>query len=77
MLSVAQDNSHAQKVADEAVTKLQTANITASSRIATGEPEDALNKLVSEEGFDLLVMGAFGHSRIRNLIIGSTKTRVR
>ncbi|TCS48021.1 nucleotide-binding universal stress UspA family protein [Primorskyibacter sedentarius] len=74
VLSVAQDTTHAQKVADEAITKLHTANITASSRITTGEPEDALNKLVSEEGFDLLVMGAYGHSRIRNLIIGSTTT---
>ncbi|MGE4417405.1 MAG: universal stress protein [Marinobacterium sp.] len=74
VLSVAQDNTHAQKIADEAVTKLHAANITASSRIATGEPEEALNKLVSEEGFDLLVMGAYGHSRIRSLIIGSTTT---
>ncbi|WP_420851733.1 universal stress protein [Qingshengfaniella alkalisoli] len=30
--------------------------------------------MVSEEGFDLLVMGAYGHSRIRSLIIGSTTT---
>lgn len=44
---------------DEAVIKLHTANITASSRIATGEPEEALNKW---------------HSRIRSLIIGSTTT---
>lgn len=74
VLCVAQDSVHAQKVADEAVAKLHTSNIIASSRIAAGEPEDALNKLVSEEGFDLLVMGAYGHSRIRNLIIGSTTT---
>ncbi|HBZ43849.1 MAG TPA: universal stress protein UspA [Maritimibacter sp.] len=74
VLSVAQDNTDAQRVADEAVLKLQAANLTASSRIATGEPEDALTKLVSEEGFDLLVMGAYGHSRIRSLIIGSTTT---
>lgn len=74
VLCVAQDNTHAQKVADEAVARLNMANITASPRIATGEPEDALNKLVSEEGFDLLVMGAYGHSQIRSLIIGSTTT---
>lgn len=74
VLSVAQDNARAQKIADEAVAKLQAANITASPRIASGEPEDVLNKLVLEEGFDLLVMGAYGHSRIRSLIIGSTTT---
>jgi nucleotide-binding universal stress UspA family protein len=30
--------------------------------------------LVTSEGFDLLVMGAYGHSRIRSLVIGSTTT---
>jgi nucleotide-binding universal stress UspA family protein len=29
---------------------------------------------VEEGGFDLLVMGAYGHSRIRTLMIGSTTT---
>lgn len=74
VLSVSQDSMHAQKVSDEAVAKLKAAKISASSRIASGEPEDALHKLVAEEGFDLLVMGAYGHSRIRSLIIGSTTT---
>lgn len=74
VLCVAQDSTQAQKVADEAAAKLHAANVIASSRIATGEPEDVLNKLVIEEGFDLLVMGAYGHGRIRSLIIGSTTT---
>ncbi|MGB3279328.1 MAG: universal stress protein, partial [Pseudorhodobacter sp.] len=34
----------------------------------------ALGKLVEEEGYHMLVMGAYGHSRIRSLIIGSTTT---
>jgi len=29
-----------------------------------------------KEGFDLLVMGAYGHSRIREMILGSTTVRV-
>lgn len=74
VLSVAQDKARAQSTADEAVAKLQAAQITALPRVATGEPEDVLEKLVAEEGFDLLVMGAYGHSRIRSLIIGSTTT---
>nr|WP_252729568.1 universal stress protein [Pacificibacter marinus] len=74
ILSVAQNQTQAQTVADEAVSKLQIAKIAATSRVATGEPEDALHNLVSQEGFDLLVMGAYGHSRIRTLIIGSTTT---
>ncbi len=29
------------------------------------------------DGFDMLVMGAYGHSRIRSLVIGSTGEMVR
>lgn len=74
VLSVAQDSRRAQTVADEAVSKLNAVNIASTARIASGEPEDVLSKLIAEEGFDLLVMGAYGHGRIRNLIIGSTTT---
>ena len=35
-----------------------------------------VRQLVEEAGFDMLVMGAYGHSRIRNLIIGSTTTQM-
>lgn len=74
VLTVGADSTRARATAEEAVAKLHRANMQASARIASGEPEDALSKLVSEEGFDLLVMGAYGHSRIRSLIIGSTTT---
>ncbi|WP_138936640.1 universal stress protein [Roseovarius arcticus] len=74
VLCVGQDNARAQATAEEAVAKLHGANILASPRAATGEPEEVLAKLVSDEGFNLLVMGAYGHSRIRSLIIGSTTT---
>ena len=36
----------------------------------------ALGELVEAEGYDLLVMGAYGHSRIRAMIIGSTTTQM-
>ncbi|EPX84773.1 universal stress protein [Salipiger mucosus] len=74
VLSVSQDPARASKLADEAVARLRAADLTASARTSSGEPEDALNKVVQEEGFDLLVMGAYGHSRVRSLIIGSTTT---
>lgn len=59
---------------DDAVRALGAAGLTATARTVGGEPEDALQAVVASEGFDLLVMGAYGHSRIRNLIIGSTTT---
>ncbi len=46
----------------------------AETAILPGQPETALGKLVDEAQFGMLVMGAYGHSRIRSLIIGSTTT---
>jgi len=74
VLRVGQDNARATATAEEAVARLRSANITATPRGVAGEAEEVLGKLVSQDGFDLLVMGAYGHSRIRHLIIGSTTT---
>ena len=42
----------------------------------SGQPETELGKLVDDEGFGMVVMGAYGHSRIRSLVIGSTTTEM-
>lgn len=59
---------------DDAVARLAAAGLAADARIVDGEPDEALRAIVEAEGHDLLVMGAYGHSRIRSLIIGSTTT---
>ncbi|AMY71388.1 universal stress protein [Frigidibacter mobilis] len=59
---------------DDARAMLKAAGIDAETSILPGQPETALGKLVDETPFDMLVMGAYGHSRIRSLIIGSTTT---
>lgn len=59
---------------DEAAQTLRAAGIDATPRVVPGEPDEALQAVVASEGFDLLVMGAYGHSHIRSLIIGSTTT---
>ncbi|TGD43086.1 universal stress protein [Pseudotabrizicola sediminis] len=61
------ENAHAQ---------LRAAGLAAETKIVEGQPETALGKLVDAEGFDMLVMGAYGHSRIRSLVIGSTTTEM-
>jgi nucleotide-binding universal stress UspA family protein len=37
-------------------------------------PEEAIPALLQSHGNVLLVLGAYGHSRIRQLIVGSTTT---
>ena len=59
---------------NDARAMLQAAGIEAETSVLPGQPEAALAKLVEEAQFDMLVMGAYGHSRIRSLIIGSTTT---
>jgi nucleotide-binding universal stress UspA family protein len=39
-----------------------------------GHPEEVFSEYLREHGIDLLVMGAYGHSRIRQFIVGSTTT---
>jgi nucleotide-binding universal stress UspA family protein len=59
---------------EEAQALLRAAGLEADTAILPGQPDTALGKLVEEAQFDMLVMGAYGHSRIRSLIIGSTTT---
>lgn len=42
--------------------------------IRAGDVEPALHTYQAEHGIDLLVMGAYGHSRIRQFLVGSTTT---
>lgn len=41
-----------------------------------GEPADALLAHAEQMQADMLVMGAYGHSRIRQLVVGSTTTAI-
>ena len=41
-----------------------------------GDPEEVIARHVDALRIDLLVMGAYGHSRIRRLIVGSTTTQL-
>lgn len=63
------------KLAD-AQAVLKSSGIDAETAILPGQPETALAAQVESGGIDLLVMGAYGHSRIRSLIIGSTTTQM-
>lgn len=58
----------------DAAARLGAVGITAETSVLPGQPETALAALVEQGVADLLVMGAYGHSRIRSLIIGSTTT---
>jgi nucleotide-binding universal stress UspA family protein len=55
---------------------LRATGIEAETQVLSGQPDVVLGRHVDEAPFDLVVMGAYGHSRIRTLIIGSTTTQM-
>lgn len=74
VVTVGAATAGAKKGLEDAEAMLRAAGIEAETSILPGQPETALATLVEEAAFDMLVMGAYGHSRIRSLIIGSTTT---
>ncbi len=58
----------------EAEAKLRRAGYEVSAVAQPGEPTEVIAEVVETKGPQLLVMGAYGHSKIRHLIIGSTTT---
>jgi nucleotide-binding universal stress UspA family protein len=59
---------------DAAATRLRAAGLNVSATLALGHAEEVIGSRVEVGGIDLLVMGAYGHGRIRNLVVGSTTT---
>jgi nucleotide-binding universal stress UspA family protein len=74
VVTVATVSAEVNKGLANAKAMLSNAGIDAVTEVVPGQPDAALGKLVEDGPFDMLVMGAYGHSRIRSLIIGSTTT---
>jgi nucleotide-binding universal stress UspA family protein len=76
LLTVGSPSAQAGARLAEAEATLRQAGFEASSDMRPGSPAEVIAEVVRDAGIDLLVMGAYGHSRIRTLIIGSTTTEV-
>ena len=57
---------------DEAKKYLEPYNISFDTISESGNPEKEILKMAKSKKCDLIIMGAFGHSRIREAILGST-----
>lgn len=57
-----------------ATSTLENAGFPVVASVLPGEPEVVLAEYIHARKIDLLVMGAYGHSRIRQLLVGSTTT---
>ncbi len=76
LLMVGSPSAQAGARLDEALARLRAAGYQAAAGVLPGQPDEVIADVVRQGGADLLVMGAYGHSRIRTLIIGSTTTEM-
>lgn len=68
------DNKHNQDELDTIRKQADTAGHSATVSLLNGAPEAVIPAYVTDHPDSILVMGAYGHSPLRNLIVGSTTT---
>ena len=58
------------------VESLKEEGLTISCKEYFGQPKTKLTYLVENQSYDLLAIGAYGHSKVRTLLLGSTTTEL-
>ena len=76
LLTVGNESAEAAAKLESARARLAAAGLEVTAGIQPGQPETVIADIVEQGGVDLLVMGAYGHSRIRSLFIGSTTSEM-
>lgn len=74
LLMVGEPSAEQQAQLDWATSQLQQAGYSTYAKTSQGDVEDALERYCQEHFIGLLVMGAYGHSRVRQFLVGSTTT---
>lgn len=76
LVAVGKEGGELERELEGAATGLRGAGLEVTADFLQGDPEEVITRESSERSIDLLVMGAYGHSRIRQLVIGSTTTAI-
>ena len=74
LVMVGPDIASSREPLEQAARRLGEAGYEVHTAILAGDIEPALHAYQAEHGIDLLAMGAYGHSRIREFLVGSTTT---
>jgi len=72
VLHVARDEANGARVLDEARRYLHSYDVPLTCETVTGYPHQKIVDFIRERGHDLLFIGAYGHSRIIEMVLGST-----
>lgn len=76
VVMVGADKAEARVELDWARARLETDGFEVTAEIRPGEVETVLCAYRAEHAIDLIVMGAYGHSKIREFLVGSTTAKL-
>lgn len=74
LLTVGADNAQRREQLALAGDRLRAVGYQVTERVIPGPSDEVILATVRDSNADLLVMGAYGHSRLRMLMVGSTTT---
>ncbi len=76
VITVSDDTKSGEDILSQADENLKDCNITYDKVLKDGETVRVILDFCKEGSYDLLAMGAYGHSKIRELIIGNTTIQI-
>ncbi|MDZ7338195.1 MAG: universal stress protein [candidate division KSB1 bacterium] len=76
VVNVSDDRDLSARICAEGLHYLQAYDAQVDSATLSGRPETAIIEFATKNRYDLIVMGAYGHSRIREAILGSTTVQL-
>ncbi|WP_150303010.1 universal stress protein [Pseudomonas saliphila] len=76
LVMVGADTNDSREPLNAAQQRLERAGFSVVSAIRAGEVESVLLGYQRDNNIDMIVMGAYGHSRIRQFFVGSTTTHI-
>ena len=74
LVAVGEPDSELSRALQKASVVLTEAGYDVSANLLPGNPDEVIAREVKKRGIGLLAMGAYGHSRVRQFILGSTTT---
>ncbi len=76
LVMAGEDSRDNRRKLDDAAVLLKSAGYAPEVALVQGQADKVITAIIEQEGYDLLAMGAYSHSRLRNLFIGSTTTEM-
>lgn len=70
------DEKKAAKNLETAIRTLNSAGFSPICELLSGHAEPMMEKYINQHEIDFLLMGAYGHNRLRHLVIGSTTAQM-